>query len=220
MRFYLLIILSFIQISTFSQTIVEIDSVSKILCSNFNEHKSTEGHVLRINELTNNHINPYLNSVGKENANRVGHILYYRLQINCPAITELLDKLVSSGQHQMEGSLNKPESNISSDDLAQFKRSENLYFIEANGDTTFVKIGGGFWKSLSKNNTTSIFTYKWTGFNEFVLTVIENENLGISNLDMPGDKFLYSVISKENKYFVLRKSILSRKRYETIKIYF
>lgn len=218
---YLAIIPLFLVIRpAFSQTIIEIDSVSNIICMELEKTREVKNDTLRYNNLVENQINQYLKTIDSKDVDRVWQSLYFRLQRNCLDFIEILDRLDPAKSYEIKRITVKPNSTISNKDLDIFKKTNNFFYYEVNGDTTIVSMSNGVWKDYFKDKTTSNLTYKWTSDTDFLLTFVKSDNELRKNFSVPGDKFLYSVISKGKNYYVLTAKIPTHNKYEEFKLYF
>jgi hypothetical protein len=182
--------------------------------------RDVNNDTVRYNNLIDNHIDQYLNTLDSKNVNRVGQTLYYRLQRNCLDFIEILDRLDPAKEDEIKRITVKPNSTISNKDLAKFKKINRFFYYEVNGDATNVSMSNGVWEDAFKDKTTSNLVYKWTSDTDFVLTFVKSNNELRKSFSVPGDEFLYSVISKGKNYFVLTVKIPTHNKYAEIKLYY
>ena len=212
------IILLFVTNLSFSQTIVEIDSVSVEMCE-FLKNMEVKNDTLKINLLYEEQLYPYLQQINQSKIEKVGQQVYYRLQRNCVEFRELLDKLDPPKEAPVRLT-EKPKSEISQNELKSFKERENFYYFEVSGDTTRVSMKKGIWKDLFTDETFSKLTYNWSSNKEFELVFVESNNETRSNFSVKGDKYVYQVLSKEDGFYVVSVNIPGQEIYEKIKLYY
>lgn len=220
MRYYVVFLLFLGASPVFSQTIIEIDSVSSVLCIELEKTHDVSNDTIRYNNLIETQINKYLGTVEAKNVDRVGRTLYYRLQRNCQEFVELLDRLHPGKKNEIKRVVTKPKSTISKKDLKLFKKTDSFFYYEVNGDRVDLTMSEGKWEDSFKDQTTSKLDYEWISETDFLLTFIGSDNDLRKNFSVPGDQFLYSVISKEKDYFILTVKIPSHTKYDEIKLYY
>ncbi len=76
------------------------------------------------------------------------------------------------------------------------------------------------WQDTFKDGSTSNLKYEWTSDIEFLLTFVESNNELRKNFSVPGDEFLYSVISMKDNYFILSVKIPTHNKYGEFKLYY
>ena len=218
MKKILIILLIGISNITFSQTIIEIDSVSNVMCI-YLKNLTIKNDTLKINSLYNNQLYPYLEKVKQTKAQKIGQQVYYRLQRNCVEFRELLDRL-DPPKEAVIRITKKPKSKITKKQLKDFKNQKEFYYFEASGQKTKAIMKNKIWKDLFSDNTYSILTYNWISKTEFELTFIESNNESRANFSVNGDKYIYQVLSKESNFYLMSLKIPSHKTYEKFKIYY
>ncbi len=203
-------------VNLFSQTITEVDSVATSLCNHL-EKLTSKNDTLKLKELYNTQLFPYLASVDQANAQQTATKIYYRLQRNCPGFRVLLDRL-EPPRDGVKRNISKPTSEISKKELKKFRKKTDLYYCELNGDTTTVSMNNGIWRDSFSDGTFSKLNYKW--INEFELIFIESNNDSRANFSVKGDRYLYQLLSKKENHYLLSINIPGQKRYDVIKIYY
>jgi|TARA_R100000479_G_scaffold70100_2_gene33697 hypothetical protein len=200
-----------------SQTITQIDSVSQSMCLYLNQ-MDIKNDTLAMNNLYNKKVIPYLNTFEASKMNKVGQQVYYRLQRNCVAFRELLDR-IDPPKESVSRLAYKPKSEVSDADLQKLKNAKKLYYFEVSGDTTQVLIKDGKWLETFADNTYSNLDMNWITNTEFELVFNSSNNETRSNFSVQGDTYIYQVLTKENDYFVLSVNIPGQPIYEKLKIY-
>lgn len=220
MKYFILTVFFIIVKPTFSQTITEIDSVSYLMCIELEKTQDEKNDTLRYNQFIETHINKYMSSIDLEEMDRVGQILFFRLQRNCLDFMEVLDHLDPSKVDQVKRMLVQPESVISKKDIAKFKKTKDFYYYEVNGDLTRVKMSNVSWQDSFVDGTTSNLSCSWISSTDFLLTFVESDNQLRKNFSIAGDEFHYTLISKEKDHFLLTVKIPEHSKYEEVKLYF
>ncbi len=218
MKKTLLILILGISNIGFTQTMMEIDSVANVMCDYLNKSK-IKNDTLKINSLFDTQLYPYLGTIEQSNVQIVGQQVYYRLQRNCIEFRDLLDRL-EPPKEAVTRVTKKPKPEISKDQLTEFKNQKEFYYLEVAGDTTKVLMENGKWTDSFSNNTVSKLTYNWINDTEFELVFIESDNEGRANFSVPGDKYVYQVLSKENNYYLMSVNIPGQKTFEQFKMYY
>jgi hypothetical protein len=218
MKKTLIILLIGISNITFSQTIMEIDSVSNVMCE-YLKTLDVQNDTLKINILFEKQLYPYLEKIEQSQIQKVEEQVYYRLQRNCVEFRNLLGRL-EPPKEAVTRLTDKPKSQISKKELKDFKKQKEFYYFEVTGDTTNVKMEKGKWIDSFYDKTFSKLTYKWITETEFELVFIESNNETRSNFSVKGDKFNYQVISKEDGFYFMTVNIPEQKTFDKFKLYY
>ena len=218
MKKKLIIVLIGISNITFSQSMMEIDSVSNVMCDYLKKLK-TKNDTLKIKSLYENQLYPYLGKIDESKVDKVGDQVYYRLQRNCVEFRDLLDRL-EPPKEEITRITKKPKPEISEMELKEFKNQKKFYYFEVDGDTTNVLMEIGYWTDSFSDKTFSKLTYNWINETEFELVFIESNNEMRSNFSVKGDKFIYQVLSKGKDFYLMSVNIPGQKTFEKFKIYY
>jgi len=204
---------------SFSQTIVQIDSVAKVMCDNLPKYKEIKNDPLKLNTLYEKELYPYLGTLEESKAQEVGKKIYYRLQRNCFRFRELLDRL-NPPVGETERSLEKPKPDITDDDLIKFKKTKAFMYTEVDGQVTNVTLQDGLWVDNFADGTYSKLIYKWINKNEFELVFIESNNETRANFSVKGDRLVYSILFKKPDHYILSVNIFGQNVYEEFKLFY
>ncbi|MFK7747716.1 MAG: hypothetical protein AB8B65_04960 [Kordia sp.] len=215
--YLLLFVLGTTQLS-FSQTIQQVDSISNVFCE-YLKTINIKNDTLKLNTLYEQKFYPYLRSIAKEEVEKVGNKLYYRLQRNCVEFRKLLDRL-EPPKDGLTRITEKPVSEITKKQLNAFKKQKEFYYYEASGEKTIVIMKDGFWTDYFSDDTASKLTTKWIGNTEFELTFIESDNETRANFSVKGDKYVYQVLAKKDNYYEMSVNIPGQIVFEKFKIYY
>ena len=215
---YLVIIIFFSNFS-FSQTIVQIDSVAKVMCNNFSKYKEIKNDTLRLNTIYEKELHPYLETLEESKAESIAKKIYFRLQRNCLKFRELLDRL-DPPKEETKRRFEKPKSNASIAELLEFKKTKNFTYFEVDGQITNVNIDDNLWIDNFSDGTYSKLTYSWISENEFLLVFLDSNNETRANFSVVGDKLIYSILSKGYNHYVMSVNIFGQDIFEEFKLYF
>lgn len=218
MKKILIILLIVISNITFSQTIIEIDSVSYVMCA-YLKNMEIKNDTLKIKSLYKKQLYPYLGRFEQSKTQKIGQQIYYRLQRNCLEFRNLLDRL-EPPKEAVTRITEKPKPKISKKQLKQFKKQKEFYYFEVSGDTTRVKMEKGKWTDSFSNNTYSKLTYNWVNETEFELIFAESNNETRSNFSAKGDKYIYQILSKKDGYYQMTVNIPGQGTFEKFKMYY
>ena len=218
MKKTIIILLIGISNIAFSQTMKEIDSVSKVMC-NYLKQSDIKNDTLKINSLYQTQLYSYLGKVEESKAEKVAEQVYYRLQKNCVEFRELLDRL-DPPKEPVDRIIEKPKPQISKKEINEFKKQRDFYYFEVAGDTTKVVMEKGNWIDSFSNKTFSKLTYNWINETEFELVYETSNNETRSNFSLKGDKYIYQVLAKEKTYYLMTVNISGEKIFEKFKLYY
>ncbi|WP_306640830.1 hypothetical protein [Sanyastnella coralliicola] len=201
-----------------AQDIVEIDSISYVICDRMEELDIKNDEEL-MDKLYNEIAIPYIMSYPERKRQDAADRLFFRLQRNCTAFSLLLDRLSppKSGTGRI---FEKPEPTISDEDLQMFKEVDEFYYLEVDGVRTYVTMEKGIWKDHFADDTYSKLSYEWINEYEFVLEFIKSNNLGRANLSVKGDQYIYQVLSKEKNHFRVSVNVPGQREYQIFKFFF
>ena len=207
-------------ISLRAQTIQEIDSVASEFCD-FVTNSQLKSDQKKIEVLNESMILPYLRKLKDADTELVFNQIFFRMQRNCLEFELLLERLdPATSTEKLERFHEKPQSKISDAELEAFKKTEKFYYTEHDGTKTKVAVKNGFWTDRFKNKTFSKLHFRWIGKAEFELEFIESDNLTRKNMSIPGDKYNYQVLSKEDKFYWMSLNVPGQPIYTKFKLYF
>lgn len=202
----------------FAQSIKEIDSLSEQMCT-FLRNMDIQNDTMKMDVLYQQQFLPYLSNLEQSKTEKVGQLIYFRLQRNCVEFRALLDR-VDPPAESVARITEKPKSNISKKQINDFKNQKEFYYYESSGNTTQVMMQEGKWIDSFTDKTFSKLNYNWIKGNEFELIFIESDNETRANFSVPGDKFIYQILSKEDGYYLMSVQIPGQNVYEKIKLYY
>ena len=203
----------------YSQTVEEIDAAAAETCTYLETLDYIESDEIKLDILYRNNFSAFLEKLPEEKIEEAERKLYYRLQRNCVAFQQLLQKLephVDDAKIVAE----KPKITISKKELKAFKKTEDFSYFEASGERTMVKIKDGYWQDHFTDNTYSKLFFKWIGTYDFELEFIESDNETRSNMSIPGDTYQYSIIEKKEGFYIISVTMEGQDMYQIFKMYY
>lgn len=213
--FFALLLTSSIALN--AQTIQQIDSVTFEFCDFIKESKLSDEKKMQV--LQEELVLPYFRTLKNADIDKVFNQLFFRLQRNCVEFQLLLEAL-NPELEAPERLAERPVSKITPQQLEEFKKIKKFYYTEPDGAKTKVTVDNGFWQDKFKDRTFSKLYMKWIGEHEFQLEYIESNNTTRKFLSMPGDKYNYIIISKEDKYYWVCDYIPGQENYTMFKLFF
>ena len=124
------------------------------------------------------------------------------LQKSCAAYARLHDKLTPP-QGDWKIVATNPKSTLPKDACKQLARHQQLYYLEDQGDTTWVNLTHGTWKeTVGKKKYLSLLAFKPKSHGEFVLIFQGSTSSGINQNSSPGDQYKYRLVSKTPTYYL------------------
>src|SRR6185436_2661778 len=99
------------------------------------------------------------------------------LKKNCKEYLRIMTSNKTSNKGDWETLDTNPTSSLNQSDCREILEHTNMYYLEGNGDTTYVQITDGFWKEISghtKYSTTDKFT--WLTECDFELEFLQSNN--------------------------------------------
>ncbi|MBK0403158.1 hypothetical protein I5M27_09190 [Adhaeribacter sp. BT258] len=128
------------------------------------------------------------------------------LQKTCAAYVRLHDKR-NPPRGDWEIIKMNPRSCLPKDACKQLASHRKLYYLEDNGDTTWVNLANGTWKeTVGKKKHLSLLTFKPKNNGEFVLIFQGSTSPGINQNSAPGDQYKYRLVNKTPTYYIATTS--------------
>lgn len=219
MKKLLLSVLLLSSLSAFSQSHQEIDSISYKMCDRLKTNSGIANDTLRIQQAYEQILFPFLAQVAPDKAEAVGQTTFFRFQRNCPEFREILNRL-NPPQDDVSWSEVEPESEITSREIKEFKKTGDFSYFEVDGKLTQVLLQDGFWTDTFTDNTFSRLSQEWITDKKFELTFIESNNVSRANFSFKGDKLIYKLLDKKDDHYVLSVNIPGQDNYEIFKLYY
>lgn len=205
----------------FSQTIAEIDSVSKKLCTEIESSDESLGSEKRIQQSFEKVAFAFTDQFDENLREEINERIFYRLQrIGCLKFLELYTTLTpESGS--MKRTNKMPNSDISAEQLKNFKKLSEFYYTENNGTTTKVQLSKIAWISTYSDEDFSKYNLKWKNSSEFEIDFVESTRGAIKKMNMIGDKYYYKIINydKIDNFYTLVEYIPNTFKFAEFRLY-
>jgi hypothetical protein len=201
-----------------AQTMKQIDSVATMMCDHLKDLKIAND-TARIEYLYKSQLYPYLETVERSKMQTTGSKIYYRMQRNCTAFSELLDRL-EPPKEAVERLTVKPVPTITNAEAETFRNRSRFFYYEVNGDTTTVSMNEGKWQENFTDNTFSKLDYTWLNDTEFELAFIESNNEGRMLFSLAGDKYVYQLLAVKDGYYDMTVHIPGQQVYSKFRLYY
>ncbi|HEX8561586.1 MAG TPA: hypothetical protein VF676_01285 [Flavobacterium sp.] len=183
--------------NAYAQTIQQIDSVTLEMCTTL---KGLTVHdSLKIRAVYEKHMPSFSKIItvsSEKAAAELGDRLYFRLQKNCEAFSDLLNTL-EAGKGDWGRLAQKPISSLSPKDCQLFGEGKKYYYKEYNGAIVNVEIANGIWRETFSDNTVSALNFLPGADCEFALEFIRSDNGMRKNLSVKGDTYQYGLFEKK-----------------------
>lgn len=189
------------------------------MCSELERNRSLSDS-LRINNIYQKHLYPYLSKFEDKKIDSIGTSIYFRLQRNCSEFVEILNRIEPSNSdwEQLEKGY-KPKSILLKSKCRELTQFNNLSYLEYNGDKVTVELKDGIWVDNFIDGTYSKLNFKWINDCDFELRFIESNNEIRKNFSAFGDVYSYSLIEKKEDTFIVITKIPNENNYLKFKIY-
>jgi hypothetical protein len=218
--FFSIVIIFSVNFRGNTQNIQQIDSISYRFCEFIENMPEMENDTLKFEVFVKRALEPFIHSLDPENAEKIFDQLFFRLQRNCIAFTDLLD-VIQPPAERGDRTLEKPLTKLSAKELAKFKKRSKFYYKEASGEITKLTMKNGKWKDKFVDGTYSLLSYEWISDYEFVLTFKESNNVTRANFSVPGDQLVYGVVEKHSDHYLMFILLPGKNPvYEYFKLYF
>ncbi|MFV8374727.1 hypothetical protein [Flavobacterium sp. LB1P71] len=191
-HFFLIIIISFLSNSLSAQTIQQIDSVATKMCESLSGLKNIKDDV-QVTMVFQKHLPDFyrrFNIQSQNIADSISDKIYYRIQRNCSAFLDLLNKLEEnkSDWHKLS---QKPKSLISKINCNTVLKGGNYYYKEYDGKIVNVLVNSNTWTETFEDNTKSNLVIHPKENCEFELEFVESNNETRKNFSVKGDIYNY-----------------------------
>ena len=140
------------------------------------------------------------------------------LEKYCPEYLKLIYRLKPL-KGDWEFSDSSIQSRLDTSECRKICSYNNLYYLETNGDTTYLSLKNNFWIDTFKNKASySKLKLKWKSSCDFEIEFIESNNYAKNQLSKKGDKYFYRIIDKTSTYYLL--NMLFGNSWYEFKIYY
>ncbi len=217
MRTVICCLIMFCSTSMKAQLDSKVDSISNELCLYLKSLQGSDSTILYT--LYDKQWESFLKTVDEHKLEKVEQVLFFRLQRNCVAFSDLLNRL-DGGSDYFIMKETKPESVISPEQIRAFKQQNLFYYYENNDAMTHVLIEDGYWIESFPDQTVSKLYIEWIGETTFKLVFIDSDNLMKSNFSQEGDEYYYEILNQGEDYYTLIVYIPGQDRYYQFKLFY
>jgi len=202
----------------FAQT-VDFDSLSVSYCECLNNLEK-EQDSLKILYCYQEQVIPALSSM-KIDDDSLFNIYLIKLELtfrkNCPYYLKMMNRLTPpQGDWKLLDSLPRSSADVTT--CSSILNHEEYFYIEANGDTTYVELSEAFWIDHFRGGTYSILKFNWVDDCDFNVRFVESNDPIRANYSKKGDKYFYRIIERRKDHYLLA-TIIYDQIYE-FKLYF
>lgn len=194
-----------------------IDSLVLDICNRIDTSHldSDTGRVLSALRHGANSVN---NFEGKESST-LKQALYLRLQHNCVGFYDFVAKYLTHSK-SWDLSTTLPESHINAAALKAFNEYKKFSYIDGNDSIVQLDLANNYWIDHFSDSTYSKLSVHWMDEKTFYISFIESNNKLRNLYSIAGDRFVYHLLEKTDKYFKVAVNIEGRERYELFNLYY
>jgi hypothetical protein len=214
--FFLLLLI--IPVEAFTQSQVQIDSISMSVCATLNVGQE-RADTIRLAEVYRMHFAPFLRWYREDKLDSLASTIHIRLQRLCPAYEEIVHRLMPSRGDWQELT-ERPKMTLEKKTCKEFFKLTRFYYIEANdGSTVYVEINNGLYKETFSDGTYSKLEFSQTGSCVYEIEFIESNNKIRKGFSKRGDRYRYTLLDQEENYYLVMVEIPGSTRMLTFKMY-
>ena len=130
------------------------------------------------------------------------------------------DRISTSNKNENKGdwqTLDKnPASILNESECKQLTQHKGMYYLQGNGDTTYVQIADGVWKETSGHGLyTSTNKFRWLNDCDFELEFVKSTNPIDKKYFKKGEKLINRLVDRTERYYnvtVSRNGIVMKYR--------
>lgn len=201
-----------------AQTQVQTDSIVQLVCEHIIKNNEQQDSI-RIQEAYQAHLYGYVGPFDAETQNQITTSVYMRLQRNCPEFYRIISRLYGNDGDWKEES-ESLKSKLSKKECKQFFKRGKYWYLEGNGDQTYVQFDAEYWTDTFTDGTTSKLHMHWNNTCEFQIEFIESNNLIRKNFSRKGDRYNYTILELKDNYYEMLAEIPEKGHKLTFKMYF
>ena len=175
-----------------AQTIRQIDSLATKMCESISGMKNLKEDV-QVSLVFQKHLPSFyrrFNVQSQSVADSIKDKVYFRMQRNCSAFVDVLNKLEENKSDWVTLS-QKPKSMISKTNCYTVLKGGNYYYKEHDGKIVNVLVSSNFWTETFADNTKSQLLIHPKQNCEFQLEFVASNNEIRKNFSMEGDRYDY-----------------------------
>ena len=218
MKFYILCLIILCSSNIFSQTTEVSDSLLEQICRTLIYTRNLPDSE-RLHVISEKYIIPILSQLEKSKQKDSLNYVFVRLQKTCTDFKDICDRAYPSKGDWIKVDT-KPSSVLSQKYCLDFFKIENYYYLEQNGDTTYLTLKNNIWEDHFKDGTFSKLKVNWIRDCEFEIEFLESNNDLRKNFSKPGEKFRYRVLEKFKNYYKMSAEIPESHQFLTFKMHY
>ena len=206
-----------------AQTKTLADSLSNEICKTISMSNEKNDSIKIVSVFHEVCYGPVLLDYSEKTRDSIVDRIFFRLQRNCSLFKEIYDNIFPNNPRFAEIVNSKPLPKLFTEDYQKFHKIKKFrYFEERDSivDTINVMISDKFWIESFKDGTYSKLKFGWISKCEFEIEFIESNNNIRNRINLPGDKYIFTIIEKGKNYYELCYPIAGTKRYIMFKLYY
>lgn len=172
----------------------------------------------RVSTAFEKHLGPIFEKLNDSQKESTWNNIFFRLQRNCFVFHSILLKnSVQKGDWEELHSM--PARSIGREICQQFNSHSSFRYLERSGDTVQVVLKNGIWSETFIDGTFSKLKFRWLDDCSFEIEFLESDNLVRKNFSKKGDKYIYTILEKGNRFYKLAVEIPVSNRISAFKLY-
>ncbi|HTN35489.1 MAG TPA: hypothetical protein VL053_00355 [Arachidicoccus sp.] len=194
-----------------------IDSLALDICNRI-DTSHLDSDTARVLSALRQGVNSVKNFEGKESA-ILKQALYLRLRHNCLEFYDFVGKyLPHSKSWKLTSTL--PEPHMNAADLKAFSEYKKFSYIDGNDSIVQLDFANNYWIDHFSDSTYSKLSVHWMDEKTFYISFIESNNNMRRLYSIAGDRYVYHLLEKTDKYFKVATNIEGRQRYTLFNLYY
>ena len=188
------------------------------MCLTFKAQKVRSDSQALINTFSK-HMADFYKQFSEQELDSIFTKCYYRLQLYCNDFKMMLERN-EKGKNDWVATETYHVSIASKNECSLFFQTQQFKYLEANGDSVSVFVNENSWTDYFKDGTYSRLSLKRINDADFELTFIESNNSSRRNISNAGDKYLYRILEKSSRHYLMLVSIPNNPRRFQFKLYY
>lgn len=201
MKKFFTVLVLFFSIFLFCQESVE-DSIVIKVCNDLPNYKNLADKD-KIKTVFKLHLFEYIQKKAPAKRDSIFRSFESRLQRRCNEYMDIRDRISNHKPGNWDFLEKIPESKVTDTEINEFKNTQNFYYVQKDGSKVNVIIKDNLWTDLFSNKTFSKLKFEWLTKNSFQIEFIESNNVSRKGASRKGDKFIYTIIEKNNDFYKL-----------------
>ena len=218
MKLIIIIIGLSIQTELPAQSQNTVDSLVNEICLTITNDQNPNDSIRLFSGYVS-HILAHVENNPDDNVEDFWNSIFLRLQVKCKEFINLSIRLNKHNDNWIFVS-EMPATSLSEFDCSEFYQIKKYKYIEPTGDTTSLKVNKRYWKDMLSDGTYSKLKLTKKTECDFDLTFIKSNNQIKNKLSIPGDKYRYRLIERNENYFLLGVEIETVNKVTLFKVYY